>query len=175
MLEKSEAVHFSKNVSHGIQSEGLKLLEGTYIDVKDGPVIHEINTAKISFVLCGAFSGKAHDVAEKNAGGRIGFGASPKTAVQPYAKPLGAQDLIDFGVMPEFMGRIQRIVSLEPMTAEDYYRMTGNSFNFDLAEYYPYIVPRESLRIVEVSVEECDDSRLDDYNERMHQRNLEFF
>ncbi len=45
----------------------------------------------------------------------------------------------------------------------------------DLAEYYPYIVPRESLRIVEVSVEECDDSRLDDYNERMHQRNLEFF
>ena len=45
----------------------------------------------------------------------------------------------------------------------------------DLVEYYPYIVPRELLRIVEVPVEECDNSRLDDYNERMHQRNPEFF
>ena len=45
----------------------------------------------------------------------------------------------------------------------------------DLAEYYPDIVPRESLRIVEVPVEECDNSRLDDYNERMRQRNPEFF
>lgn len=121
---------YSENVSHGTQSEGLKLLEGTYIDIKDGPVVHEIDTSKISFVLCGAFSNKAHDVAEKNAGGRIGFGASPKTAVQPYAKPLGAQDLIDFGVMPEFMGRIQRIVNLEPMTVEDYYKMTDSSLGF---------------------------------------------
>ena len=38
-------------------------------------------------------------------------------------------DLIAFGVMPEFMGRIQRVVPLEPMTADDYYRMTDSSFS----------------------------------------------
>ena len=126
-VDKMLAPKFSygENVSYSIQSEGLTMLEGTRVEVKDDSVIYEIDTAKISFVLCGAFSNKAHDVAEKN-GGRIGFGAVQE-AVQPYAKPLDEQDLIDFGVMPEFLGRIQRIVNLQPMTADDYYRMTDNS------------------------------------------------
>ena len=126
-VDKMLAPKFSygENVSHSIQSEGLTMLEGTRVEVKDDSVIYEIDTAKISFVLCGAFSNKAHDVAEKN-GGRIGFGAV-REAVQPYAKPLEETDLIEFGVMPEFLGRIQRIVNLQPMTADDYYRMTDNS------------------------------------------------
>ena len=126
-VDKMLAPKFSygENVSYSIQSEGLTMLEGTRVEVKVDSVIYEIDTAKISFVLCGAFSNKAHDVAEKN-GGRIGFGAAQE-AVQPYAKPLDEQDLIEFGVMPEFLGRIQRIVNLQPMTVDDYYRMTDNS------------------------------------------------
>ena len=128
-VDKMLAPKFSygENVSYSIQSEGLTMLEGTHVEVKDDSVIYEIDTAKISFVLCGAFSNKAHDVAEKN-GGRIGFGAV-REAVQPYAKPLGEADLIEFGVMPEFLGRIQRIVNLQPMTVDDYYRMTDNSLD----------------------------------------------
>lgn len=117
-----------ENVSQSIQSEGLTLLEGTCVDVQDGSVIHSIDTSKISFVLCGAFSNKAHDQAEKRRGSRIGFGAAPE-APQPYANPLEEADLLDFGVMPEFLGRIQRLVGLEPMTVEDYYRMTDDSFS----------------------------------------------
>lgn len=117
------------NVSHSIQSEGLTMLEGAHVDVKIDSVIHSIDTSKISFVLCGAFSNKARDVAAKDAGSRIGFGAAPK-AVQPYARPLEEQDLIDFGVMPEFLGRIQQLIHLEPMTEEDYYRMTDSSLGF---------------------------------------------
>lgn len=45
----------------------------------------------------------------------------------------------------------------------------------DLDEYYPYLVPREDLEIVEVSVEECDNTNLDDYNERLTERNKEYF
>lgn len=45
----------------------------------------------------------------------------------------------------------------------------------DLADYYPYIVPRNMLRILVVPVEQCDNSLLDDYNERLRQRNPEFF
>ena len=127
-VDKMLAPKFSygENVSYSIQSEGLTMLEGTRVEVKDDSVIYEIDTAKISFVLCGAFSNKAHDAAEKSSGPRIGFGAVQE-AVQPYAKPLGEADLIEFGVMPEFLGRIQRIVNLQPMTADDYYRMTDNS------------------------------------------------
>lgn len=115
----------NENISPSIQAEGLTMLEGTRVDVKIDSVIHSIDTSKISFVLCGAFSNKAHDVAEKSSGTRIGFGAAPKP-VQPYARPLDEQDLIDFGVMPEFMGRIQRIVNLECMTPDDYYQMTAS-------------------------------------------------
>ena len=127
----------SENVSHSIQGEGLTILEGTHVDVKVDSVIHSINTSKISFVLCGAFSNKARDVAAKDAGSRIGFGAAPK-AVQPYTRPLGEQDLIDFGVMPEFLGRFERIADLQPMTEEDYYRMTDNSLGFlsRIGEHY---------------------------------------
>ena len=66
------------NVSDSIQSEGLTMLEGARVDVKINSVIHSIDTSKISFVLCGAFSSKARDAAEKDAGSRIGFGAAPK-------------------------------------------------------------------------------------------------
>lgn len=114
-----------ENVSKGIQAEGLTMLEGTRVTVNDGPAVREVDTSKISFVLCGAFSTKAQDVAEKSGGRHIGFGAvSDKPS--PYEKALCEQDLLDFGVMPEFLGRIQRLVNLEPMTEEDYYQMTGS-------------------------------------------------
>lgn len=45
----------------------------------------------------------------------------------------------------------------------------------DLDEHYPYLVPRNQLHIVEVPVDDCDNSNLDDYNERLKERNPEFF
>lgn len=120
--------HHDENVAQAIQSEGLTILEGTRVDIKDGPATRTIDTSKISFVLCGAFSNKAHAVAEQASRRYIGFGAATATgAVQPYATGLCEQDLVDFGVMPEFLGRIQRIVNLQPMTTEDYYEMIDSS------------------------------------------------
>lgn len=73
--------------------------------------------------MCGAFWNKAREVARNsNSGCSIGFGAMPHTA-KAYDRPLALQDLIDFGIMPEFMGRIQRIVNLQPMTLDDYYKI----------------------------------------------------
>ncbi len=130
--DKMLAPKFSdrENVSHSIQSEGLTLIEGACVDVKIDSVVHTVDTSRISFVLCGAFSNMASNVAEKSAGSRIGFGASPDGAARPYAKPLGEEELIKFGVMPEFVGRIHRIINLEPMTEDDYYRMTDSSLGF---------------------------------------------
>ena len=70
---------YNNNISLSIQAEGLTMLEGTRVDIKIDSVIHSIDTSKISFVLCGAFSNKAHDVAEKSSGSRIGFRCGPGT------------------------------------------------------------------------------------------------
>lgn len=115
-----------QNTSHSIQSEGLAMMEGTHVVIKGGDTSYDVNTTRISFVFCGAFSAKAADIANKESGSRIGFGAAPDGA-EPYARPMTEADLIAFGVMPEFMGRIQRVVPLEPMTADDYYRMTDSA------------------------------------------------
>ena len=79
---------YSQNVSQNIQSEGLTILEGACVEIKIDSVIHTVDTSRISFVLCGAFSNKARSVAERDSGSRIGFGADPKP-VQPYARPPG--------------------------------------------------------------------------------------
>lgn len=113
----------SENVSQTIAAEGLKLMEGIVTEVKSGSATYQVDTSKISFVLCGAFSNKADEIAKNsNIGHSIGFGAVPHTA-KAYDRPLTAKDLIEYGVMPEFMGRIQRIVNLQPMLLEDYYKI----------------------------------------------------
>lgn len=113
----------SENISQTIAAEGLKLMEGTVVEVKSGSATYQVDTSKISFVLCGAFSNKADEIAKNsNIGHSIGFGAVPHTA-KAYDRPLTAQDLIEYGVMPEFMGRIQRLVNLQPMLLEDYYKI----------------------------------------------------
>ncbi len=115
-----------ENMSHSIQSEGLTIMEGIPVEIKEGSIACRIDTKRISFVFCGAFSAKAADVAEKESGSRIGFGAAAKE-VKAYDRHFTEEDMIAFGVMPEFMGRIQRIVSLEAMTVDDYFRMTDSS------------------------------------------------
>lgn len=112
-----------ENVSQSIASEGLKLMEGTVVETKSGSVSYQVDTSLISFVLCGAFSNKADEIARNSSiGSSIGFGALSCVA-KAYDRPLMLQDLIEFGVMPEFLGRIHRIVNLQPMTLDDYYRI----------------------------------------------------
>lgn len=115
-----------ENVSQTVASEGLKLMEGTVVDIKSGSVSYKVDTSLISFVLCGAFSNKANEIARNsNNGSTIGFGAVPGAA-KAYDRPLTSQDLIDFGIMPEFMGRIHQIVGLQQMSLDDYYMIAGS-------------------------------------------------
>lgn len=116
----------SENVSQTVAAEGLKLMEGIVTEITSGSATYQVDTSKISFVLCGAFSNKAEEIAKNsNTGHSIGFGAVPNET-KAYDHPLTTQDLIDFGVMPEFMGRIQRLVPLEGMSLEDFYKIAGS-------------------------------------------------
>lgn len=117
-----------------LQGELLKPLEGSFITYERNNSSFQVDTRRVNFALLGAFSTKAEEIAEKNTGSKIGFGAIPDD-VQAYSKPLELQDLLDFGVMPEFAGRVQRIVNLEPMTEADYLAMLSER-NFSLTERF---------------------------------------
>ena len=115
-----------ENVSQSIAAEGLKLMEGTFVNVNSGSATYQIDTSLISVVLLGAFSNKADEIAENNnCGHSIGFGATPNAA-KAYDRPMTTQDLIQYGVLAEFIGRIQRIVNLQPMLLDDYYKIMSS-------------------------------------------------
>lgn len=140
----------SENVSQTIMSEALKMLEGTYINCESDNVKYQIDTSHISFVCLGAFSNKAQEITEKSKGSSIGFGATGEAA-RPYEKKLTAEDIIEFGVMPEFMGRIQSIINLSPMSQEDYIEL----LNMDA------FGPLERLqKTYGVNLSICDETRL---------------
>jgi len=109
------------NVAQSVAGEGLKILEGTQVEIKGKGQAVVVDTTHISFVCCGAFSVKADQLAQSRRQ-PMGFGGSlvPSAA---YDQPLTENDLLDCGVMPEFLGRFQRVVNLAPMTADDFYRM----------------------------------------------------
>ncbi len=110
------------NVAQAIAGEGLKLLEGIKVRFKADGDDHCVDTSYISFIFCGAFSVKADQIARQKSWKRIGFGAFTPPAAA-YERPMTEADLLECGVMPEFLGRIQQIVNLEPMTSDDFFYM----------------------------------------------------
>ena len=125
VIDEADKMFMPKTNSHGenwsaiIQGEVLKMLEGTQVDLGSGVCV---DTSKISFIFCGAFSAKSEEIAEKRRGGSIGFGKSSRE-VRAYDAPVERKNLHDFGIMTEILGRIRRIVNLKPMTEEDFFHM----------------------------------------------------
>ena len=125
VIDEADKMFMPKTNSHGenwsaiIQGEVLKMLEGTRVDLGSGVWV---DTSKISFIFCGAFSEKSEEIAEKRRGGSIGFGKSSRE-VRAYDAPVERKNLHDFGIMTEILGRIRRIVNLKPMTEEDFFHM----------------------------------------------------
>lgn len=140
----------NENVSQSIMSEALKILEGTYVNCESDNVKYQVDTSRISFVMLGAFSNKANELAEKDKACSIGFGATGGTT-EAYSKSLTMDDIIEFGMMPEFAGRIQNIINLSPMSQEDYIEL----LNMDA------FGPLERLqKTYGVNLSICDETRL---------------
>ncbi len=117
-----------------LQGELLKPLEGTFLTFERNNCSFSVNTSRVNFALLGAFSTKAEEIAEKNTGSKIGFNAAPDD-IQPYSEPITQEHLLGFGVMPEFLSRVQRIVNLEPITESDYLAMLSER-DFSLTERF---------------------------------------
>ena len=142
IARKGESATVSRDVSgEGVQQALLKLVEGTKCRIspqgsRRTPSTEsvEIDTANILFIGGGAFVGLDQIVKNRVQGTAMGFGAQLGTD-STQSQPITPDDLVRYGLIPEFVGRFSNTVSLQDLTRDQLIDILTRIKNNFVAQY----------------------------------------